>query len=77
MSVRTAKTIRTPAQVRDEFTRKGVSISSWAVAHGFSTALVFDLLAGRKKGLRGDAHRAAVALGLKRGEIVTDLSQVL
>jgi gp16 family phage-associated protein len=64
--------LRTAADVRAEFQRKGVSISSWAIANGFSTNLVFEVLAGRKKCLRGQAHNIAVKLGLKVGEICTN-----
>lgn len=61
--------IRTPDDVRAEFKRKGVSIASWAAAHKFSTTLVFEVLAGRKQGIRGQSHRIAVMLGLKEGEV--------
>ncbi|WP_285908104.1 DNA-binding protein [Pseudodesulfovibrio pelocollis] len=64
--------MRTSKDVRAEFERKGISISSWASANGFSTNLVFEVLAGRKKGVRGQSHKIAVKLGLKRGEIVDD-----
>lgn len=60
---------RTPDQIRAEFQRKGVSIAGWATAHGFNTNLVFEVLAGRKKGVRGQSHKIAVMLGLKEGEI--------
>lgn len=61
--------LRTPDDVRAEFKRKGVSITAWALSHGFSTNLVFEVLAGRKKCVRGQAHKVAVLLGLKDGEI--------
>lgn len=64
--------LRTAADVRAEFQRKGISISGWAIANGFSTNLVFEVLGGRKKCLRGQAHNIAVKLGLKEGEICTD-----
>jgi gp16 family phage-associated protein len=64
--------LRTAEDVRAEFQRKGVSISRWAIANGYSTNLVFEVLAGRKKCLRGQAHNIAVSLGLKAGEICTD-----
>lgn len=62
--------IRTPDEVRAEFQRKGISISQWAAANGFAVNMVFEVLAGRKKGVRGQAHRIAVKLGLKEGEVV-------
>lgn len=40
-------------------------MSDWARAHGFEPAVVFALLSGRTHGRRGQAHLAAVALGLK------------
>lgn len=61
--------LRTAEDVRAEFRRKGVSISSWSIANGFSTNLVFEVLAGRKKCIRGQAHNIAVTLGLKVGEV--------
>lgn len=56
----------TPEQARHWFEAAGVSISEWAQSNGFKRDLVYSLLAGRIRGTRGDAHRAAVALGLKR-----------
>ena len=61
--------IRTPDEIRAEFAKNGVSIAGWATAHGFNTNLVFEVLAGRKKGIRGQSHQIAVLLGLKEGEI--------
>jgi gp16 family phage-associated protein len=65
-------TSRTSQEVKDEFERKGISIASWATANGFNTNLVFEVLSGRKKGIRGQSHKIAVKLGLKAGEIVDD-----
>lgn len=36
------------AAIRQEFARRGVSISAWARAHGYSKQLVYQVLAGRK-----------------------------
>ena len=60
-------TTLTPKQAKDWFDRHGVSVSDWARAHNFSPSVVFSLLAGRCTGKRGQAHLAAVALGLKLG----------
>lgn len=68
---------RTPEQVKAEFKRKGISIAQWATANGFSTNLVFEVLAGRKKAVRGQSHKIAVALGLKEGEIVHAIGSAL
>ena len=67
---------KTPAQVRAEFERKGVSVSAWARDHGVNKSLVYEILAGRKKCLRGKSHRIAVLLGLKRGQLVASSAAV-
>jgi gp16 family phage-associated protein len=56
-------------EARKELERRGISIAEFSRAHGLNPNLVSDLLAGRKKGLRGEAHRAAVLLGIKDGVI--------
>lgn len=55
--------------IRQEFARRGVSISAWARAHGYSKQLVYQVLAGRKRCIRGQCHEIAVRLGLKAGVI--------
>ena len=62
--------IKTHLQARAEFGRKGLSIAGWARDHGVSRSLVYEILAGRKRCLRGHSHRIAVLLGMKHGEIV-------
>jgi len=54
-------------KVRDEFLSRGVSIAEWARQRGYSRALVYQVLRGNKKCLRGQSHRIALALGLKPG----------
>lgn len=66
--------LKTRAQVREEFARKGWSISAWAKTNRYSPNLVIMILADKEsnprlKCLRGDAHNIAVALGLKDGEV--------
>ena len=61
---------RTASEARAELQAKGISITQWAIAHHFSPNLVFEVLGGRKKCVRGQAHEIAVKLGLKTGEIV-------
>lgn len=53
-------------QIRKKFVARGESITGWAQARGFNVQQVFEVLAGRNLGLRGNAHRIAVALGMKR-----------
>lgn len=61
--------VKTPAQVRSEFDRKGTTVSEWAREHGFGPSLVFEVLEGRVKARRGKGHNIAVLLGMKDGEI--------
>ena len=60
----------TREQARKALASRGISVAEFCRAHGIENPnLVYDLLAGRKKGLRGEAHRAAVLLGIKEGVI--------
>lgn len=59
--------IRTPEQAAEWFRATGTPVTVWARAHGFAPNVVYALLNGRTRGLRGTAHHAAVALGLKPG----------
>lgn len=47
------------------FRAHGQTISDWALEQGFSAKLVYAVLSGRKC-LRGESHRIALALHLKR-----------
>ena len=67
------KPTKTTKQVRTEFAHRGESLASWAREHDFGRSLVYEVVAGRKKCLRGDSHRIAVLLGMKRGEVVKRL----
>ncbi|WP_373691504.1 DNA-binding protein [Azonexus sp.] len=62
-------TLRTPQDARNQFDREGRSISGWARENGFSPAMVYAVLAGKKACKRGMAHRIAVLLGIKEGVI--------
>ncbi|ALH99542.1 DNA-binding protein [Pseudomonas sp. FW306-02-F02-AA] len=59
----------TPEQAREALDRKGMSIAEFSRKHGLNKNLVSDLLNGRIKGRRGEAHRAAVLLNIKDGVI--------
>ncbi|WP_426232893.1 DNA-binding protein [Pseudomonas sp. TWP3-2] len=59
----------TTEQARESLDRKGMSIAEFCRIHSLNNNLVSDLLNGRKKGRRGEAHRAAVLLGIKDGVI--------
>jgi gp16 family phage-associated protein len=56
---------------RAVFEDSGISVAEWARARGFSTSLVYQVLEGRRKCLRGQSHQIAVALGIKQGSIVS------
>lgn len=57
--------VRTHAEAQQWFVDKGIAVSDWAISQGFTPALVYAVLHGRRKCLRGQSHRIAVALGLK------------
>ncbi|MEW5508183.1 DNA-binding protein [Pseudomonas antarctica] len=59
----------TTEQARATLDRKGMSIAEFCRIHDLNKNLVSDLLNGRRKGRRGEAHRAAVLLGIKDGVI--------
>ncbi len=52
--------------VKARFEAEGISIAAWAKANGFSTKTVYRVLDGDLKCKHGEAHRVAVALGLKK-----------
>lgn len=47
------------------FTDRGITISEWALERQFNPALVYQVLAGTRKAVRGSSFRIAVALGMK------------
>ncbi len=55
------------AKARKRLERQGVSIKEWAAQHALNPSTVYAVLNGQKKCLRGEAHRAAVLLGIKEG----------
>lgn len=44
---------------------EGKAVAQWARERGFSREIVAQVIAGQLKGLRGESHQVAVALGLK------------
>lgn len=66
--------VRTRQEVREDFARKGQSITAWAKSKGYTPNTAIAILSDDDKSpkykcLRGEAHKIAVALGLKEGEI--------
>lgn len=47
----------------------GITAKDWAEQHNLSPSTVYAVLNGQKKCLRGEAHRAAVLLGIKDGVV--------
>lgn len=62
--------LQDPSVARALFEASGLSVAEWARRKGFSTGLVYQVLEGRRKCLRGQSHQIAVALGLKQGEAI-------
>ena len=56
---------KTPATARAWLRAHGIAVSQLARAHNLDRFTLVDLLRGKQKGLRGEAHRGAVVLGLK------------
>lgn len=70
-----SSTLQDPSHVRALFANTGWSVAEWARLQGFSTGLVYQVLEGHRKCLRGQSHQIAVALGLKPGTTM-DLDQL-
>ncbi|ARU88271.1 DNA-binding protein [Pseudomonas sp. M30-35] len=60
---------RTPAQAKAWLDSLGITIKDFADNHGLDPATTYQVLAGTKKGKRGEAHKAAVLLGIKDGVV--------
>jgi gp16 family phage-associated protein len=59
----------TVEDVRAAFRERGISVTEWALQRGVSPQLTYQILAGRKIGLRGQSHEISVLLGLKPGAV--------
>ena len=57
--------IATTNQVQEWFRNNGLNINAWALERGFAPALVYAVLQGKRKCLRGQSHQIAVELGIK------------
>jgi len=57
--------LKSPAEAKDWLRANGISISDFARQHDLDPATTYQVLSGAKKGHRGMAHKAAVALGIK------------
>lgn len=67
--------LKTPEEAKEDLKKRGIAVSKWAKKHGLSAAIVLGVLNGSKKGLWGDAHKAAVLLGIKEGIVEEDINE--
>ena len=61
--------LRSLEELEEEFARRGISKADWAREHGPSPGVLYEIFSRRSSCKRGEAHRAAVLLGLKEGVI--------
>ncbi len=69
MNAENSISLRTAAQARASLELRGESVADFARRHGLSESTVHQVLGGRSKCKRGQAHRAAVLLGMKIGTL--------
>lgn len=62
--------LKTAEEAKAEINKTGLTIAKWSIKNGLSPAVVYAVLKGDLQGQYGEAHRAAVLLGMKHGEIV-------
>lgn len=70
--IRRIVAVKTRETVRAELNRCGKTIADWSRENSCNADIVRGVLLGRIKGIRGEAHKVAVLLGLKDGVIVED-----
>jgi gp16 family phage-associated protein len=63
--LRNASEMSAEQRIWKSFRDEGVNVRAWAIEHGFNPGLVYSILRGERKCLRGQSHDVAVALGLK------------
>lgn len=52
-------------RIREDFYQRGESVAEWSRHHGFRAGAVYRVLSGQSLAARGNAHKIAVALGVK------------
>lgn len=70
------KKLKTAEEAKAEIRSSGLTITKWSVRNGLAPSIVADVLRGRLQGHYGEAHKAAVLLGMKKGEINEDSSEL-
>ena len=58
-------TAKTAEQAKKELYAKGETLTQFASKHGFKYRTVSEVVRGVNKGLYGEGHNVAVALGMK------------
>lgn len=58
----------TADQIKQQFRRRGETITEWAQRHGYKRNAVYRVLNGQEKGHYGQAHEIAVKLGMKSAD---------
>lgn len=61
--------LRTKEQAREWLLEQGLTLTQFARDNGLTLDSVRDVLIGRSKARTGNAHAAAVALGIKRNPL--------
>ena len=60
---------KTPNRIQpmswQSFVEQGISVQEWARERGFTPQLVYHVLSGERKCLRGQSHLIAKELGMK------------
>lgn len=64
-NVNRSEKILTPEQAKQRLYARGVTLTQFAQRHGFKYRTVSEVVRGVNKGLYGEGHRVAVALGIK------------
>lgn len=64
--------LKTSSQVLKDLDKSGRSIADFARENGLKLPTVYRVLKGTNKGKRGEAHRAAVLLGMKVGTVTNN-----
>jgi len=58
-----------PQEAKAGLHKRGITVRGWSQQNGLSERIVHEVLRGRFKGRYGQAHRAAVLLGIKEGVV--------
>ena len=67
MAATSPPALLTLEEARAQLEARGESVAEFARRTNVKANAVYQVLYGAKKGRRGESHRAAVALGIKRG----------